>query len=211
MKTRRPVMVAIVGGSGSGKSWLADRLAEHLGGDVTRISQDDFYHDRSHLSPARRARINYDHPRAIDWVRLEAVLRDCLAGRVATVPKYDFATHSRHPAESRLHPARFILVDGLWLLHRRSTRQLFDLTVFIKCPAKTRLIRRLARDVASRGRTRASVQEQFLATVEPMHARFVAPQSRHARLVLTPPIGSGIVHQLAGQLAGLDYSSARPQ
>ena len=209
---RHPVLVAIVGGSGAGKSWLADKLAEQLGRNVSRISQDDFYHDRSHLSPARRALINFDHPRAIDWVRLENVLQECRAGRTAKLPKYDFATHSHRSRETKLRPRRFILVDGLWLLRRPSVRQLFDLTVFIECPAKTCLARRLARVVASRGRTRASIQKQFWTTVEPMHSRFVAPQNRHADIVLEAVIDSAVLQRLSKHITALvleNYSRSR--
>src|SRR5436190_14774555 len=91
----KPVLVAILGGSGSGKSWLAEKLAACLRGNAVRIAMDDFYRDRSHLSPGRRARINFDHPRAVDWPLFEKTLRELRSGRAVTMPRYDFETHTR--------------------------------------------------------------------------------------------------------------------
>src|ERR1700676_5199338 len=110
MKKRpAPLLVAIVGGSGAGKSWLADRLQSILGTKSARMSLDDFYRDRPGLTPARRARINFDHPRAIDWPRVERALRDCLAWRTTQVPQYDFKTHARLPRSRILRPKPLIL------------------------------------------------------------------------------------------------------
>ncbi|MDB6112399.1 MAG: uridine kinase [Pedosphaera sp.] len=195
-----PFLIAIVGGSGAGKSWLADRLQAKLGATAGRLSLDDFYHDRSHLPPGRRARINVDHPRAIDWERLEAVLRDCLAGRSTRVPRYDFKTHTRLPAAQVFRPKRLIIVDGLWLLWRPGLRRLFGLRIFIDCPAKVRLNRRLARDLLLRGRDQASVHRQFRETVEPMNAQYVVPQARWAHIILKAPISPTEVSQLVRQL-----------
>ena len=194
---RAPVLVAIVGGSGAGKSWLADRLGQALGGKTARVSLDDFYHDRSRVPPALRSRINFDHPRAIDWSRVERALRDLRAGRSARLPRYDFKTHCRQP-EGRVQPPRpVILMDGLWLLRRPALRRLFALRIFIECPAGLRCRRRLARDRRSRGRTAESVRRQFRETVEPMHARFVTPQKRWATDRLKSTFGPREVRQLA--------------
>lgn len=195
-----PLLVAIVGGSGAGKSWLADHLQALLGEQAAWLSLDDFYHDRSHLSPGRRARINYDHPRAIDWERMEQTLADCLAGRITQIPQYDFATHSRRSAEKILRPKPIILVDGLWLLRRPAMRRLFHWSIFIDCPPRTRLNRRMARDLLLRGRSRASVERQFRETVEPMNALHVVPQARWAQIRLQAPIKQPEVRRLASEL-----------
>jgi uridine kinase len=195
-----PLLVAIVGGSGSGKSWLAERLERALGGQAARLSLDDFYLDRSHLSAERRARLNFDHPRAVDWAGLERVLHRLMKGKPARVPCYDFATHCRRSATRVLQPKPLILVEGLWLLRRPSLRRLFHLSLFLECPTRTRLARRLARDRRARGRTRASVQEQFWATVEPMHRQFVAPQARWADLGLGQNCGRPQLRTIAAQL-----------
>jgi uridine kinase len=195
-----PLLVAIVGGSGAGKSWLARRLQSILGPKAARISLDDFYRDRPELTLARRALINFDHPRAIDWPLVERVLRDCLAWRRARVPQYDFKTHARLPQSRILRPKPVILVEGLWLLRNPKLRRLFNASIYIDCPAKVRLSRRLGRDSLSRGRTEESVRRCFGKVVEPMNARFVTPQSRRAGILLKSPITSADVRRVAAQL-----------
>src|SRR5262245_32229390 len=123
-------LVAIVGGSGAGKSWLARKLQTALGSRAVRISLDDFYRDRSHTSPARRANINFDHPRAIDWPAVERAVRDLRSGRTARLPRYDFKTHCRLREENILTPKPVVLIEGLWLLRRPSLRRLFDWRIF---------------------------------------------------------------------------------
>jgi uridine kinase len=199
----KPVLVLIAGGSGSGKTWLANRLWNALRPHAAKLSLDDFYLDRSHLSKVRRAKLNFDHPRAIDWAALETVLRRLLAGRPAQAPLYDFKTHSQRLRLRMLKPRKFLLMDGLWLLRRRRLRQLASLSIFLHCPLKTRLRRRLKRDLASRGRTRRSVETQFQSTVEPMHKRYVAPQSKWADLVFERNIGSSEIRRLVNILRAI--------
>jgi len=192
-----PVLVAIVGGSGAGKTWLAERLESALAPNAVRLSLDDFYRDRSHLSLACRARINFDQPRAIDWPGIETALRSLVAGRSARIPQYDFKTHRRLRTCKTVPPKPIILIDGLWLLGRASLRSLFQVRIFIECPLRTRLRRRLERDVGSRGRSVASVRRQFRETVEPMHRLHVAPQSRFADVVLRGTCSTDDVKRLA--------------
>jgi uridine kinase len=199
----RPILVAIVGGSGSGKTHLAKQLQTALGRSAGCLSLDDFYRDRSHLASSRRARINFDHPAAIEWPLVERSLRSCLAGKVVHVPHYDFATHSRTPTASSFKPKPVVLVDGLWLFRRPALRRLFALRIFIDCPANTRLNRRLARDQRSRGRSAASVRQQFRSTVEPMHARYVAPQARSADVHLRGNWGTREVAALLRRISQL--------
>ncbi len=201
MKTETsPHLVAIVGGSGAGKTWLADRLQRLIGETTARLSLDDFYLDRSDVPPAEREQINFDEPQAIDWPCIEQVLRDCRRGQVARVPRYDFASHTRRPGPATWQLKPLILFEGLWLLHEPAIRQLFDLSVFIDCPETVRLARRLARDMRERGRTEASVCRQFQATVAPMHERHVAPQRAWADLVLDHPLDETAVRDLARRL-----------
>jgi uridine kinase len=197
-----PLLVAIVGGSGAGKSWLADQLQSILGTKSARISLDDFYRDRPGLSPARRARINFDHPRAIDWPLVERVLRDCLAWRMTRVPQYDFKTHARLPHSHIFRPKPLILVEGLWLSRNPRLRRLFGASIYIDCPAKVRLIRRQARDSSLRGRSVESIRRCFRETVEPMNARFVTPQARRADILLKTPITGADVRRVGAQLLG---------
>ena len=181
-------IVGISGGSCAGKSWLADRLLSTFANDAVKLSQDDFYLDRSYLSPARRARLNFDHPRAIDWERLEKVLTNFAEGRAASVPRYDFATHGRLHEEAALRPAAILIVEGLWLFRRPQLRKIFDLKIFIRSSAELCTERRVRRDTAERGRTRDQVIEQLNRFTLPMAERFVAPQEKWADLVLDAPI-----------------------
>jgi uridine kinase len=183
----RPKLIAIVGGSGAGKSWLSERLVEVLSYPVMRLSLDDFYRDQSHVPPALRSRINFDHPKVIDWKLAEAVLKGCRSGRRVRLPNYCFITHTRQRKFKIARPRPVILVDGLWLLWRTKIRRMFDLRIFLHCPAHLRLRRRLARDKAHRGRNAASVRRQFSETVAPMHKRFVAPQAKWADVVFRQP------------------------
>lgn len=207
MAKPRPFTVAIVGGSGSGKSWLADRLQKSLGNRAVWLSLDEFYKDRSHLPPVRRELVNFDNPQAIDWPLFLKVLRVLKAGRRAWCPRYDFAIHSRHKEGRWIQPKPIVLVDGLWLLHSSMVRGLFDLTIFLECCAATRLKRRLARDLKMRGRTRASVLRQFRTTVQPMHRRFVESQKKWAEIVLPERVAAPdlkvIIRTIRSRTAGV--------
>ena len=201
--TKKSQLVAIVGGSGAGKTWLSGRLLQLFGTKkACLISLDDFYHDRSHLPLSRRERVNFDHPRAIDWALLEKVLLDCGRGRPTRLPIYDFTTHSRLTRKSDFKPKQVVLVEGLWLLRRAPIRRLFDFRVFIDCPESVRFERRLNRDQSERGRSLESVQNQFWKKVAPMHERFVAPQKKWADLLLKPHAEPGAVKELAMHIAG---------
>jgi uridine kinase len=196
-------LIAIVGGSGSGKTWLAGHLSRKLDGLATRLSLDDFYLDHSHLPPVMRERINFDQPAAIDWPLFLQTLRDCRAGQAVEVPRYNFATHSRRPLRETVVPAPLVLVDGLWLLWQPMVRALFDFKIFLDCTMQLRLERRLARDVNERGRTPESVRTQFWKTVAPMHRRFIEPQSAWADLVMKQPPGEMELSRLIWRLQQL--------
>jgi uridine kinase len=188
MHAQSPHIVGISGGSCAGKTWLADRLLAELGGRAARLSQDDFYFDKSHLSPARRARLNFDHPRTIDWERLEETLSQFAQGRAAAVPRYDFATHGRLRGDAVLKPAPILIVEGLWLFRRPALRKLFDLKIFIRSTPQLCTERRLRRDTAERGRTQDQVMEQLSRYTLPMSEQFVAPQEKWADAVIDAPI-----------------------
>jgi uridine kinase len=199
-KPKQPLLVAIVGGSGSGKSWLAEKLQAAFGRDAGRLSLDDFYRDRSHLSAAKRARINFDKPSAIDWPTFQHVLNRFLHWRQAYVPRYDFKTHCRLPRSRVLKPKPIMLVEGLWLLRSPRIRRFFGYRIFLDSPMQLRLRRRLARDVKARGRSRKSVQNQFRETVEPMHRRFVVPQIHWTDIVLKRDPGGRKIAELTALL-----------
>jgi uridine kinase len=203
-----PQIIGIVGGSCAGKTWLAERLATGLGRRATRLSQDDFYFDRSHLSLGRRARLNFDHPRAIDWDRLETVLANCQAGVSVAVPRYDFATHSRRSSEDVIEVNPVIVVEGLWLFRRPSMRRLFSLKVFIRSGSELSVERRLRRDTVERGRTPAQVLEQWERYTQPMFLKFVAPQEKWADVVLEAPVNERDVAALVERASETSTASS---
>jgi len=172
--------LAVVGGSGSGKSWLAAEIRELLGDDAGHLSLDDFYRDLGHLPEEDREGVNFDDPAAIDWDSLRAVLECLERGEPARIPSYDFATHTRRPDSRTFGNTRLIMIEGLWLLHHGWLREKFALSVFVDCPEEERLRRRIERDVMARGRTEESVRQQFANHVQPMHAKFVEPQREWA-------------------------------
>jgi len=182
-------LIAITGGSGAGKTWLANYLQGTLGAaNAACLSLDSFYLDRSAVPPSARAEINYDHPDSIDWPGFERVLGECRCGQPVLVPAYDFASHTRLPFYGTFIPAGLVLVEGLWLLQQPQISELFDVKIYLDCPSHLRLERRLARDVAERNRSPESVRTQFWKTVAPMHDQFVAPQAKWADLILQEPL-----------------------
>ncbi len=204
-----PRLIAITGGSGAGKSWLADRLQRTFGNDSARLSLDNFYRDLSLMSPEERGKVNFDDPGSIDWPCVEHVLNDCRTCRPTRVPSYDFATHTRLSRGEWWQPKPLIFVDGLWLLHSAAMRSLFDLKIFVDCTTDLRLQRRVARDVLERGRTEASVRRQFAETVAPMHDRHVAPEAHWADIILKEPFREKDVYQLADQVWTLLTAAVR--
>lgn len=179
-----PCMVAIAGGSGSGKTWLAQELARRLNPAAEAMSLDAFYRDLSTLSIEERARANFDVPDAIDWPVFTECLAAIRAGGTVRWPDYDFTTHTRRPRWHRWKPRPVVIVEGLWPYWRSDLKRLFDLRIFKVGNGKLRKARRMERDVAERGRTRESVDFQWRRHVAPMHTRFVSPQVRWAQITL---------------------------
>lgn len=191
-------LIAFVGGSGSGKSWLAERMHAALGTEARHLGLDDFYRDLGHLPPAARDEVNFDDPAAIDWEAVREAL-ECLArGEPAHLPSYDFATHTRRPETRLFAPARIIILDGLWLLHLGWLREMMAFSVFVDCPEEERLRRRVERDVMTRGRTAESVKRQFANQVQPMHLRFVEPQRQWATRCVNSPLAETDLAELIG-------------
>jgi len=186
--TTTPKLIALVGGSGAGKTWLANHLSQVLGDEAMSLSLDDFYHDLSALPPAERDKVNFDHPDAIDWSLFEKVLRELQSGASVLAPRYDFSSHTRLTEGEPCHPRPFIFVEGLWLLRNPGLRELFDLRVFLRCSESLRWQRRLTRDLNERGRIADSICKQFWNVVAPMHDQFVKVQEAQADLVFEEPI-----------------------
>ena len=177
-------VLGLAGGSGAGKTTLVDGLTSRLGDEASVLWFDEYYHDLAHLPVERRAVVNYDHPDSLDEALLVNHLDGLLAGRAVDVPIYDFATHTRTGRTRRVEPRPVVVVDGILVLAAPELRRRLDLAVFVDAPVEIRLARRMDRDVRERGRTAASVQAQFEATVAPMHEAFVGPSATHADLHL---------------------------
>jgi uridine kinase len=178
-------VLAIAGGSGSGKTTVAVALATHFGPEhVQVVVQDAYYRDRRDLPFEERCRINYDHPDAFDEALLVEHLQDLRARRAIPRPVYDYAKHARTDSTVVVPPAPIIIMEGILVLAIPAVRALCDIKIFVDTDADVRFIRRLRRDVAERGRTIDSVIEQYLATVRPMHLAFCEPSRRHADLIL---------------------------
>ena len=200
---KAPLHVAVVGGSGSGKTWLAESLTDALAPRAARISLDDFYRDLSALPPAQRDLVNFDDPAAIDWDSLRAVMDNMAAGGAVDLPVYDFATHTRQAVSRRFAPVPLVIWDGLWLLHPEWLRRRFATSIFVECSPELRFARRSERDLRERGRSLESVRRQFYEQVEPMHEQFVEPQKSTARRVLSSPPENGWREHLLLELQAL--------
>jgi uridine kinase len=182
----RPVLVGVAGGSGSGKTTVADRLAGLMGdASVAHLRLDAYYCDNGHLPLEARAAVDYDHPDAFDWELLLEHLDALAAGDPVDVPVYDFATHARRDERTRVPPARVVVVEGILVLHHAVLRDRLDLRAFVDTDADLRFIRRLERDVDERGRSLRSVIDQYLSSVRPGHEHFIAPSQRHADVIIT--------------------------
>jgi len=180
-----PVIIGIAGGTGSGKTTVARAIYDRVGsGRIEWISHDSYYRNFDGLSTAERHKINFDHP---DSLETELLIRhlDVLAkGSSVEVPMYDFATHSRRTDTQRVEPKRVIIVEGILVLAEAELRKRIDIKLFVDTPADIRFVRRLTRDIQTRGRSLDSVVQQYLTTVRPMHEEFVEPSKRYADLII---------------------------
>lgn len=180
-----PLVVGVAGGTGSGKTTVVRRILETLGAErVSLLEQDAYYRDGSHLPFPERAARNYDHPDAIDECLMAEHVAALKAGRGVDVPCYDFVEHVRRSETRRVEPRPCVVVEGILVLASEPLRDLLDLRMYVDTDADIRFIRRLERDTRERGRTPASVIEQWQATVRPMHLLFVEPSKRHAHLII---------------------------
>lgn len=183
----QPKLIAIVGGSCSGKTLLASQLIRHFGACASHISLDDYYKDLSHIPPEERDKHNFDEPTAIDWDLFINSLEAIVAGKEILLPVYDFKTHTRLSKNRKWKPTPIVIVDGLWLLWDAQLRKYFAYSIFIHSEEALRLSRRISRDITERGRSPEFVKAQFMNHVAPMHNKYVEPQGNYATVKINSP------------------------
>jgi uridine kinase len=177
--------LGVCGGSGSGKTTVAQRILESVGVHrVAYVPHDAYYKELGHLPLEERARVNYDHPDAFDNDLLLEHLTELKAGRPVDIPVYDFMLHNRRPEPVHVEPQPVILVEGILIFADKRLRDEMDVKIYVDTDADLRLLRRLQRDIEERGRSLDSVLRQYLATVRPMHLEFVEPSKRYADVII---------------------------
>lgn len=187
------MVVGIGGGTGSGKTTLADLIRKRMGmGSIAFLAHDAYYRDQKHLTPEERAKVNYDHPDSLETDLMVRHIQQLLRGQAIEMPVYDFSTHSRKTETVHVSPKPVILVEGILIFVEKELRDLFDMKIFVDTDADIRLIRRLLRDIQERGRTLQSVVDQYLRTVRPMHLEFVDASKRYADIII-PEGGFNVV------------------
>jgi uridine kinase len=201
MVVQGPFLVGIAGGSGSGKTALAEALREHLRPvRVAPLAQDAYYRDRGALPPGTRARLDFDTPDAFDHDLFLEHLAALRRGQRVRPPRYCFATHRRRGHGEPVGPADIVLVEGLFLFVDPRARERLDLRIYLDAPDEVRLARRLARDVAERGRTEQSVISQYRRSTWPAHRRYIEPSRAWADVVLVNAGSLGAVAEVAATI-----------
>ncbi len=180
-----PLVIGIAGGSGSGKTTVANAILQRVGaGRIAYLPHDAYYKDLSSLPPLQRAEVNFDHPNSLENELLCQHITALKNGRGVELPIYDFTTHTRTARVIPVAARRVILVEGILLFAEPALRNLFDVKIFVDTDPDLRFIRRLQRDLSERGRTTDSVIHQYVTTVRPMHLEFVEPSKRYADVII---------------------------
>lgn len=184
-KHRRPVVIGVTGGSGSGKTTVSNAIYNQLSGQSLLIlQQDSYYNDQSEMTMAERHAVNYDHPLAFDTDLMIKQIKKLLAYQPIEKPVYDYEQYTRSDKTIHQEPRDVIIVEGVLILDDQRLRDLMDIKVFVDTDDDIRIIRRIQRDIKERGRTLDSVIGQYLATVKPMYHQFVEPTKRYADLIV---------------------------
>jgi uridine kinase len=180
-----PFLIGIAGGTGSGKTTVANAIVKRVGEErIAILSHDSYYRDFVDLPKDILERQNFDHPDSLESELLVRHLKALKQGMVVETPIYDFKVHRRAAETRRVEPRKVILVDGILIYAEPELRKLFDVKIYVDTDADIRLIRRLKRDIAERGRSVESVVTQYESTVRPMHMEFVEPSKRYADLII---------------------------
>jgi uridine kinase len=181
----KPVLIGITGGTGSGKTTVADQIINKLGdSNIAIIQQDSYYKDQSHISFEERKETNYDHPFAFDTDLLIEQLTNLLNWQAVEKPVYSFTRHTRTGETKEVDPKKVIILEGILVLENERLRDLMDIKVYVDTDNDVRFIRRLLRDIEERERTMESVIDQYLNVVRPMHQQFVEPTKKYADVII---------------------------
>ena len=183
-KPDRPLFIGLAGGSGSGKTTIAESVLDRLDGQVALVHHDAYYRHAPELSYEERTKVNYDHPASLETELLVEHLIALRSGAAIECPVYDFAVHLRSDETVRVEPAPVVVVEGILVLAEPELRSELDLKIFVDTDSDIRLARRLQRDIEERGRTVDSVVSQYFETVRPMHIEYVETSKRYADLII---------------------------
>lgn len=181
---QKPYIIGIAGGSGSGKTTIARKVATNFKKNIQHIPHDRYYRDQSTLSMTDREKTNYDHPASLETERFINDLKALLKGTTVEIPEYDFVKHTRAAEVTKVSPTPLILLEGILLFENQELRDLIDLKVFVDVPSDIRFIRRLKRDMEERGRTFDFATSQYLAYTRPMHEAFIEPSKYHSDIII---------------------------
>jgi len=180
-----PLVIGVAGGSGSGKTTIADMVLKRVGKHrIAYLPHDAYYRELTNLPPNQRAEVNFDHPDSLGSGLMRDQILALKEWKPIEMPVYDFTTHSRTTQTIHVEPRRVILVEGILIFADQFLRPLFDVKIFVDTDSDIRFIRRLQRDISERGRTTDSVINQYLKTVRPMHMEFVEPSKRYADIII---------------------------
>jgi len=179
------LVIGIAGGTGSGKTTVVNQIMNELPSDeVVVISQDSYYKKNENMSYEERSKINFDHPKSIDFELLVKHLKDLKKGKVIDQPVYSFVTHNRLEDTLKTHPREVIIVEGILIFNNKELLDLFDIKVYVYADADERLIRRIKRDITERGRDVEEVLNRYQKTLKPMHEQFIEPTKRYADIII---------------------------
>lgn len=179
------LIIGIAGGTGSGKTTVVNQILNELPADeVCVISQDSYYNKTEGLSYQERTKINFDHPKAIDFDLLVEHVSELKKGNIVEQPVYSFVTHNRVEDTLNTHPKKVIIVEGILIFNSKRLRDLFDIKVFVHADADERLIRRVRRDISERGRDVNEVLNRYQTTLKPMHQQFIEPTKNFADIII---------------------------
>lgn len=185
MSSRKPIVIGIAGGTGSGKTSIAAKIMNTFKDkSVLLIQQDSYYRDQSHLTYEERLKTNYDHPHAFDNELLMAQIHQLQRYEAIEVPVYDYTVHTRSDQTIHIEPKEVVILEGILVLEDAKLRDLMDIKLYVDTDADIRILRRMVRDIEERGRTIESVIHQYLSVVRPMHNQFVEPSKSYADVII---------------------------